>query len=198
MTTTKDINEYLFYEFAFDLKNSTSSVSEDWPFQLKLAQSFLVDTNEEDIYIINYDGESHFVIDGAALSVIPTNEMSIEDLYLQEIGSHWINMQTPIDLSFCNIGETNLPNTKERKEKILNLARKYFNYQVNPIILEGLYFPKSKKYLSLIDYPEQTIVVATDFVIHNIPFPEASPWRRLSFGIGKRLASANSSKEDQK
>ena len=87
MTTKKEINEYLFYEFGLDLDNSLLSVSENWPFQLELTKTFYVNSNKKDIYLIHHVSENYFVIDGTTLSVVPTNEMSIEDLYLQEVGS---------------------------------------------------------------------------------------------------------------
>jgi hypothetical protein len=185
----KEINEYLFYEFGFDLEDDESIISEDWPFKLKSLGTLDVYGKTSEVFSINHLSEEYYIYDVSSLTCITFAGMSLEDIAFQEIGSSWINEQGPIDLNHCRIGDNSIPSLDVRINKIKQIAKKTFDFDTELKILEGLYLKKTKDYLSLIEHNHRVSIIGRNFKVENVPFPKASPWRRLCFSVGKLVHS---------
>jgi hypothetical protein len=86
-TTKRDINEYLFWEFGFDLHADVVQVSEEWPFDLSSAGTLSLPDGRMDVLEFSHENESYFVLDGPhALSFVKAAGMTLEDVRIQEMG----------------------------------------------------------------------------------------------------------------
>lgn len=180
---------YLFYEFGFDLNYDESLISDEWPCILEYLDTFTIRKTTKDIYHTKFSDNDYFVISGSCLSIMPASCITLKELYLYEIGADWIHSQDPIDLNLCIIGDHNIPSSQERRKQIAMDAKKFFNYSNEPNILIGLYFPQTREYLALVQYPEETAIAGSKFTVRNIPFRDLSPYSRLAIGIGKIIDS---------
>ncbi len=187
MSEKQEINEYLFYEFGFDVdEGDIEKVSDDWPFILNKVGIIDIPSGQMEILEFKDEQEEYFVVSGSSLTYYPKAGMGLDDLRLQHMGASWMEAHDPVDLETCILGENSPAGTLERRKEILHLTKKYFAKSTIEI-LEGLYLRKTKEYISLVITKEndQASVVGSNFIIRNVPFPEASPWRRVAVGIGK-------------
>lgn len=185
MWTYKEINEYLFYEFCFDLKYDNSMVSTEWPYKLKSCGTIALPNDNSDVYIVNHDGDEHYVISGNVLRWLPVNDLDLEELYLHEIGSIWIGHHNPVDLCMVT-NRDGVPTSSDRRKQILSLSKQKTGNN-NNIILEGFYLEKTKTYLALIEQSDQTIIIGTDIASYPISFPKVSPGSILAIGVGQMI-----------
>jgi hypothetical protein len=177
----KEMNEYLFLEFG--LEGDDSLISETWPFNLrKISES-------PDLTIFEfYDEEPYFALAGQSLNYLPQAGMNLHDLMLQNSGAEWIGARDPVDLSVSRLGEPLIPTALERRRSVERLGAETLPGDVE--ILEGLFLASEKRFLGLfrrVDEEDATIAglpLSPPFVV---PFPEASPWRRLAWGVGRWL-----------
>jgi hypothetical protein len=177
-----ELNGYLFLEF--DVEGDESRVSEDWPFELHK----LLETSDLTVFEFHED-QAYFAVADEGLNFLPQAGMAVEDLLLQRSGARWIGARDPIDLSVVRLGDAAVPSTIERRRRLDALGADAIHGQ-EVKLLEGLFLPGEQRYLGLFE------TSATDeAVIAGLPgappmrvsFPQASPWRRLAWGVGQWL-----------
>lgn len=186
MSTKKTVNKYLFYEFGYDLEQSSSMVTENWPFELK--EIGVIELDEDRIIVFEFiaDNKKYFALCGKQLAFYPNADMEVEDLKLQYKGSEWIANHCPINLATSSLGNDQVPAMSERRNTIEKLASEACE---SPRVVEGLYLRTTKSYLALIqDVSTGTgLIIGTGLEPFEVNLVQASPWRRLSVGIGKML-----------
>jgi hypothetical protein len=176
------MNRYLFLEFGVD--GDESSVSEDWPFELRS----LLQTSDLAVFEFHAD-QAYFAAADEGLNFLPQAGMALEDLLLQRSGAKWIGARDPIDLSVVRLGDPATPPTIERRRRLEALGSEVIHGDKLEI-LEGLFLRGEQSYLGLFG-----TVAAEEAVIAGLPrtppmrvsFPRASPWRRLAWGVGHWL-----------
>lgn len=183
MTDKRDINRYLYYEFGED--GDASEISEDWPFQLSVVGSFTTAEGETEVFHFADDDQEYFAVAGRSLTYYPRGGMELAHLRLQSVGSSWIARQDPVDLNTSILAEDSVPPSVERRRHIEDIAGQHLG-DAPFSILEGLFLRSTGKYLALVQPADndKASIVGTNIVVRNIPFPSASPWRRLAVGIG--------------
>jgi hypothetical protein len=188
-STKTEINEYLFYEFAFDLEHDESRISEDWPFHLEHVGR--ISHKESEIHVLMFeDDEPYFALANGGLDYCPTAGMSLEDLGLQYSGSSWIAAGKPVNLEMCIIGPENVPSTIERRKAIADLVTSAFEHKFDYAILEGLFWRSDGSYLALIEKCEskEAFVLGTKVEAVPVGFPRATSGRRLAVAVGKLIS----------
>jgi hypothetical protein len=186
MQGKKELNEYLFLEFG--LEGDLSSVSEDWPFQLSNFATIRQRGEEISVYVFASESEEYFAI-SPECNFYPVAGMTARDLQIQMNGSAWIGEREPITFETVFLGDVSVPSTKERDTEIRQLADKVLGNQIGYEILDGFYLRATGMYAALIKTGETAELILSDrFESRRVGFPEASPWRRLSFGIGELLS----------
>lgn len=187
----KSLNEYLFLEFGMDDEDEDESkISEEWPFVLREAGQI----QERGLIVFEFDDDDqpYFAIGNHCLSVLPRAGMIFDDLVLQYSGAAWINAREPVDLSMSMPGDARVPSGLERRKALQSLGATVLGVN-EPEILEGLFLKTERSYLGLFSGPgDQTAVICglPDSSKLEVPFPNASPWRRLAWGIGVWLRNA--------
>jgi hypothetical protein len=177
-----ELNGYLFWEF--DVDGDESQVSENWPFELHR----LMETSDLTIFEFHAD-EAHFALaDEGALNYLPQAGMTVDDLLLQRKGATWIGARDPIDLSVVRLGDPAVPSTIERRRRLEALGAEVFPGEAVKI-LEGLLLCREQRYLALFGRSDSEDAVAglADAPPILVPFPQASSWRRLAWGVGRWL-----------
>jgi hypothetical protein len=196
MTEKREVNEYLFYEFCYDLGHEPSEVAEDWPFQLKELGTIRTHEGERRLFEFVYKGDPYVVVSGPITASYPAAGMKPGDFEIQLDGGEWLEQQGPVDLKTSVLGDDNVPPQPERKAAILSLAAPATR---NPHICIGLYLRTTGRYLALVEDRDtgEAILIGTDVVPRNVGFPEASPGRRLAYAVGllleDKVAKAGSS-----
>lgn len=186
MSDKRIVNEYLYYEFGYDLQQDPSAIADNWPFELKMAGTICSTQGKIDVFEFITDGGVHFALSGHTLTFYPAAGMTLDDLQLQEDGARWIARQGPVDLATSRIGDASVPSAAERRGAIGRLVADVCD---SPRILEGLYLRSKGTYLVLVEdtHTGTAMVVARGLEPHTIDFPQASSWRRLALGVGKML-----------
>jgi len=185
----KQLNEYLFYEFGFDLEEeNVNKISENWPFILEEAGMIEAGDKTEYVFIFEHEGEKSYAIYGRALDFFPIAGMNLTDLRRQFIGATWIASKKPINLSVVRPDDPIIPSTSERRRRIEELAR-IIDSCKSVRILEGLFLKVTNEYIGLVQFSEEQAahVVGDKIRVRNVPFHEASASRRLSIAIGKMI-----------
>ena len=181
----KRLNEYLFHEFGMDVSGDESQVSETWPFVLRrLAESGTNIVFEFD------DDQPYFAFGGDYLSFMPKSGMSVDDLLVQTVGSHWIGARDPVDLAESRPGDASVPSGLERRAALQALGDGALpGREVE--ILEGLFLRAEARYIGLFRAAGDTESVVAGLADTRIAvlFNEASAWRRLAWGVGHWLAT---------
>ncbi len=197
MSVEKEINEYLFYEFGYDIKEydeNEGKISENWPFQLELLETLDIDGDTIQVFGFVYDNERHYALYGKDLDYYSVDDVELKYLKYQLEGSRWIAKRNPITLEYVVLGDPAIPSTKERAASIKKLADGIDKGECK--ILEGLFLKRTGEYLSLIKFGDEDIsyIVGTNITLRGIPFPNASPARRLAIGIGLLIDKGDLSK----
>jgi len=195
MSVKKEINEYLFYELGYDAEGyDERKVSENWPFRLDLFETLDVDGETIQVFGFVDDNERHYALYGNELNYYPIDGVELKYFKYQLAGSRWIAKRNPITLEHVMLGDPTIPSTKERVAAIKKLAAGIGKGDCR--ILEGLFLKRTGEYLSLIEfkYEDGTHIVGTNITLRGIPFPNASPSRRLAIGIGLLLAKGDLAK----
>jgi hypothetical protein len=186
MSDRKMINEYLFYEFGYDLQRDPSSVADDWPFELQIIGTIHSTGGEIEVFEFIANDEVYFALSGSTLAFYPAAGMTLKDLQLQHDGAAWVAYQDPIDLATSRIGDDLVPSAVERRTTIEELAA---NACGSPHVLEGLYLRRIGSYLALVEdmHTGNVVIVGSGLEPHAVAFPQASSWRRLALGVGEML-----------
>jgi len=186
MPDRKAINEYLFYEFGYDLQQPPSVVNDNWPFELKRVGTIYSAKGEIEVFEFVAGGEVYFALSGNTLTFYPAAGMSLRDLQLQYDGSAWIARQHPTNLATSQLGDESVPSVTERQAAIEALAARVCR---SFRILEGLYLCATGVYLALIEdtHTGTVTIVGSGLEPTTVAFPQASSWRRLAYGIGRML-----------
>jgi hypothetical protein len=177
-----DLNGYLFLEFGVD--GDESRVSEDWPFELHK----LVETPDLTVFEFQAD-DAYFAVAGESLNFLPQAGMTVDDLLLQHTGANWIGARHPIDLSAVRLGDPAVPSGRDRRSHLEALAEATIPGKAVEI-LEGLFLCDEQRYLGLFrtsDAEGATLAGLPDTPPIIVPFPGASSWRRLAWGVGQWL-----------
>jgi hypothetical protein len=176
-----ELNHYLFLEFGVD--GDESSVTETWPFRLQLVHE------GEDLTVFEFEEDKpYFAIAGDALDFMSQAGMTVHDLLKQHRGSVWIGSRGPVDLDTSRLGETAVPPAIQRRKELELLGSQNAPGQAVEI-LEGLYLEAEAKYLGLfrVRGSEEVFVAGLVGAPISVPFPAASAWRRLAWGVGSWL-----------
>jgi hypothetical protein len=186
MSEKKTVNEYLFYEFGYDLRHDPSAITDDWPFELQTSGTIRSTKGEIEVLEFVANGETYFVLHGNTLSFYPAAGMTLEDLRVQQEGAVWITRQDPIDLATSRLGDDTVPPVAERQTALESLANIAC---ASPRIFEGLYLRMVGAYLALVEDTTTgtEFIIGSDFEPRAVGFPQASSWRRLAIGVGKML-----------
>ena len=189
MNVKEEINEYLFYEFGFEEDNDESLVSEVFPYSLTYLGDLNFKNRNIKVYEFLDDDESNFVLYGGGISTFKKGGMSLQDLHYQLCGQSWIGEKSPIDLNTSKIGYENIPPINIRRGIIEELSTGIYVLKDSLIILEGLFLIDEQKYLALIEDAnnKHKFIVGTDISPELIELNNLSPWRILSWGIGKMI-----------
>jgi len=179
-TIEKKINEYLFWEFGLDLKSDPDRISTDWPFKLRLLPG-----GKRLVVFEFIDGEEgYFATAKPDFMFYRKAGMTVEDLIVQEEGSTWIGARDPIGLEMSRLGDSLVPSSLERRVRIEQLATEALGVD-SCEILEGVFLRKESSYLALARATgTDAYVVGLPDTVVSVPFPEASPGRRLAWGVG--------------
>lgn len=185
------LNDYLFLEFGMDDEGEDESkISEEWPFVLREVGQ----VPERELTVFEFDDdEPYFAIADPALNFYPKAGMTFDDLVLSYLGSGWIRARNPVDLSMSMPGDPHVPSGLERRKALQSLGAAVLDGK-EPEILEGLYLQTERRYLGLFSAPgDQTAVIGglPDLSKPEVPFPDASSWRRLAWGVGVWLRNVN-------
>ena len=108
----------------------------------------------------------------------------MSDLIVQMAGASWIAEREPIDLATSQPSDASVPSGIERPSVVERMAAEAFP-GVEPVI-EGLFLKRENRYLALVAGKGRMVVGLRSGPI-AVRFPEASPWRRLSRGVGRWL-----------
>ena len=189
----KSLNEYLFLEFGMDVyeEEDESKISEEWPFVLREVGQ--MQELQLTVFEFDDDDEPYFAMANRCLNFFPKAGMTFEDLVLQYLGAAWIEAHDPVDISMSMPGDARIPSGLERRKALESLGAAVLGVK-EPEILEGLFLRTARSYLGLFSAPgDQTAVIGglPDTTKLEVPFPNASAWRRLAWGIGVWLRNAN-------
>lgn len=181
-----EYNQYLYYEFGIDQESDDSLISDSWPFTFTLIEESEILGIPTKIYEFESEKEESYLDDGNSIGFYSKDGLSLSHFKLMLLGNSWIGRQDPIDLDTT---DNRIPRIPERKESIKRLWNLHFG-EGAPEIMEGLFFKKTQTYLALgkTEDSDKAHVSGDGIVVRNIPFPEISPWKRLSIGIGKLIA----------
>jgi len=178
----RDLNEYLFFEFGFDLEEDESRVSESWPFELRK----VADLEDGSIFEFD-DDEPFFALTVGGFRFLPKAGMDVAALVRQFMGARWIGSRNPVGLDLSVPGDCSVPSGVERRRALEVLGQEVLPERSVEII-EGLFLRTEQKYLGLFRAAgeAETIIGGLSRRI-VVPFPQASGWRRLAWGVGQWL-----------
>ena len=178
-----ELNGYLFLEFG--VSGDESQVSEEWPFELHA----LVATSDLTVFEFHADDDAYFAVADDSMNFLPQAGMTVDDLLVQQRGARWIGAKDPIDLSVVRLGDPTVPSVNERRRRLEALGAETIPAQ--PVeILEGLFLCSEQRYLALFGRSgenEAMMAGLPDTPPILVPFPRASSWRRLAWGVGQWL-----------
>jgi hypothetical protein len=184
----RDINLYLFYEFG--IEGDEAQVSDDWPFELHKVGRVSVGSHESQVFEFSDSEQTYFALDVGGLNFYPSEDMTIEQLQLQEQGRFWLGQREPIDLNTVRIGDDSVPRTPHRRSAIEEMAASALQITRSNIrILEGLFLKKDQTYLALVEKVDSGEVYAlgSNLEPYRVNLPGGSDWRRLSLAVGYAL-----------
>jgi hypothetical protein len=186
MNEKRNINEYLFYEFGFDIEDDENKISENYPYKLNSIGDFEINKEKIKVYEFTDNGRKNVVLHGKSLSTFEAQGMRLDDLYFQKLGSWWIGKSNPIDLNTSKMGYDNIPSLSIRRQEIEKLTLKVPSSE-KPAVLTGLYLIDNQQYLGLFKTENNKYIVGTEFMDKIDKFNDISSWRLLSWGIGKLI-----------
>jgi hypothetical protein len=184
MDKYRDFNEYLFYEFGYEL--NVERISSSWPCVFVEIATIVLSGSETKIYEFKelQSSEPYYLVDGRTLTFYPRDNLDIDQFKTFLVGAYWIGHQSPVDLNTSEIG-TDVPPTYKRREIILDLCAQHVGSD-KMSILEGLFLKKSKQFIALVaDSAGTTHLLGTKVKATPVAFPESSAWKRLALGVGK-------------
>jgi hypothetical protein len=123
------------------------------------------------------------VVEGPSLQSFPRAGMSDEDLELQVRGDRWLREQHPVAMLRPMDGQIDLPDYHEevRLEEMVEKAT-----PEDHRFLEGWILASRGEMLAMsIDRDGNGYVVSDKRSRYFVEFPEATPFRRLSYVVGK-------------
>jgi hypothetical protein len=141
MSSERDLNEYLFFEFGFDLKEDESRISESWPFELRK----IAELQDGPLFEFD-DNEPFFAFVGGGFNFLPKAGMDITALRLQIAGCRWIGSRDPVGLDVSMPGDPSVPSGLERRRALEILGQELVLGQDGEI-LEGLFLRAERRYL---------------------------------------------------
>lgn len=189
MATKRQINEFLYRAFAMDTEGEAKEkISQAWPFELEEMGTVDIDGARVDVFRFESNGEAYYALGEPRLRFFPAGKFDLGALKLELMGSSWIENRDPVDLRTSCEEHEFVPRPPERRERILEIARRLRSDQ-EPTILEGLFLKQGWEYLALVCFEDEDVahIVGDRITLRNIPYPEASPRRRLSLGIGRLI-----------
>jgi hypothetical protein len=180
------LNDYLFMEFGVD--GDESRVSATWPFDLREVAA------TPDFTVFEFhDDEPYFALAGESLNFLPQAGMSVDDLIVQHEGARWIGVRDPVSLSEARLGDPSVPSGLERSQRLQELGEATLPGG-DVEILEGLFLRREQCYLALVRRAGDEEAVIAGLPASTpilVPFPKASSWRRLAWGVGQWLRESD-------
>jgi hypothetical protein len=180
----RELNEYLFYEFAMDLEADDSNISATWPFELREVG------RASDLIVFEFqDDQPYFALAAPSLNFLPKAGMTFDDLLLQNAGAKWIGARDPIDLSMSRPGDDTVPSGLDRRGFFDELGARALPGQEFEILV-GVFLRTERRYLGLFAADGATDAVAVGMPSSPnlaVAFPDASAWRRLAWAVGRWL-----------
>ena len=190
MSIEVDLNHYLFLEFGFDEEEDESRVSPSWPFELRK----IADLEDGPIFEFE-DDEPFFALAAGPLNFLPKAGMDLAALLLQMKGSRWISSRDPISLNLSRLGDSAVPSGLERRRALELLGHSLLPGR-SVEILEGLFLKTEQSYLGLFQAEGESEAIVGGLSSQVVvPFPDASGWRRLSWGVGLWLRNESVASE---
>jgi hypothetical protein len=183
----RELNQYLFWEFGVgDLDADETKITDQWPFRLAEVLSF--DHQGSAIHIFRFEdkGDAYYAVYGRSLNFFPVAGFTPGAAKYQIIGSSWIGSRKPVDLTTTRGDDPVVPRLLDRRRRFEELAAR-FRPGTHFKILEGLFLEASREHLGLIEFEGdgKAQILGDRITMRNIPYAGASPWRRLSAGIGR-------------
>ena len=186
----REINQYLLLEFGLDESDADiDRASDEWPFTLTDCGTVKeTDGSMTHLFRFTHEGSDYFAIYGSSINFFPSDGLDTATVILQIRGSKWIGARSPIDLNTSKGDHPVVPRIPDRKARFDELARQIDAHRPYTIC-EGLFLEKTREHLGLIVFQDDhtAAIVGDRITMRNIPFPQVSPWRRLSIGIGRLL-----------
>jgi len=192
-TVKQKMNQFLIAEFGIDSEGGTRPATDSWPFVLLPVGRIAPGQGDPDVFRFDLE-EPYFVLDIGAPHCYPAAGMTLEDLVQQFAGASWLSVREPIDLSTSATGLLGVPSIPERREAVTSLVTTAFGTEASFKILECLYLRKEMRYFALVEMTDtkKTFLISTALKPAEVPFPYASSWRRLAYGVGQVLRDGNS------
>jgi hypothetical protein len=181
------LNAYLFWEFGVgDSDADATQITDQWPFRLEEVLSF--DHQGRAIHLFRFEdhGDAYYAVHGRNLNFFPVTGFTPEAAKDQIIGSAWIGSRHPVDLNTARGDDPVVPRLPDRRRRFEALAARL--RPGTPVkILEGLFLETSREHLGLIAFEGDGTahIVGDRITVRHVPYAGASPWRRLSAGIGR-------------
>lgn len=184
------INIYLCHELGIrECQGNQGKVSDSWPFQLHEVHGINAVRRGVRVFRFSNDQDAYLVEAGSSLSFWAADGMSVEDLKCYMLGAEWIDSQAPVDLDTARPNDPAIPSVVARRRAIEEIAANAMSSTKDIQILEGLFFPKGKRYLVLVEnlISGSVLIVGSAVAPHEVEHAELAPWRRLITGIGEML-----------
>jgi hypothetical protein len=190
MSDLRNYNEYLFHEFGYDNEDQAKRISDTWPFSFNHIGTFDIAGTKTEVFEFKDGKDDFYLVDGSSLTFYDKNGLEPKYIQMFLIGSQWIWENDPIDLNTSKLGETDIPNIPERRQKIEQLCLQHLS-DGDCKILEGLFLKKKSQYVAIVrcNNDGKTAIVGDKIVVRKIPFQNLSPWKRISIGIGNLIVN---------
>jgi hypothetical protein len=181
------LNAYLFREFGVgDSDTDAARITDHWPFRLEEVVSFEQQGRAIHLFRFEDHGDAYYAVYGHSLTCFPVSGFTPEAAKDQLIGSAWIGARHPVDLHTARGDDPVVPRLPDRRRRFEALAAR-LRPGAPVTILEGLFLEASREHLGLIAFEDDGTahIVGDRITVRHVPYAEASPWRRLSAGIGR-------------
>lgn len=180
----RELNLYLFYEFGMNTGPGAdeSNVHESWPFQLRRVAQV-----GDDLVFEFEEDEPFFGLVADGLNFLPKAGMDVDALLLQIEGGRWLAARDPVSLDMSMPDDPSIPSGLERRAALHSLGSQALSSHLVETLV-GLFLRAERRYLGLFraDGESNAVVVGLAETV-SVPFPQASGWRRLAWGVGRWL-----------
>jgi len=177
----QSLNEYLYYEFGFDVHESDKQPAPDWPFRLQPVGAIHAPDGRYTLFAFDANGP-HYVLDGPSVQFFPTDTMGSDEVRNQLTGEWWLRQQNPVGLETSVLGDDSVPSLPDRRRAIKRLAN-----AVPGTATIGLFLRSSSQYLAYVKPAGDSaaVVVGSNLPLRHASCPGTSDYRRLLATLGE-------------